>query len=117
MDDARIARESARIELSFDEGIWSDVKRADADRTHGVITVLGERGARVKVLEPNARFKIGSAVSLRFQLPGASDHIRCGCVVRDHVSDYDIGVEFTLMAAGHREQLSRVIAYWSLVAA
>ena len=44
MDDARTARESARIELSFDEGIWSDVKRADADRTHGVITVLGERG-------------------------------------------------------------------------
>ena len=71
MDDARPVRESARIELSFDEGVWSDVKRADADRTHGVITVLGERGARAKVLEPNARFKIGSAVSLRFQLPKA----------------------------------------------
>ena len=59
----------------------------------------------------------GTGCGTRFQLPGTSDHIRCGCVVRDHVSDYDIGVEFTLMAAGHREHLSRVIAYWSLVAA
>ena len=117
VDESRVTRQSERVALGFDEGIWSEINQTDAERSHGVITVLGARGALVKVLETNDRFAVGSSLSLRFQLPGTTDYIRCGCVVRNQISNYDIGVEFTLISATHREQLAQTIGYWRFVAA
>ena len=117
MGRAHARRRSERVALGFDAGIWSEVERRDRAAGHGVITVLGGHGALVKVLESNDQFAVGRSMTLRFQLPGSSDVIRCGCVVRSHVSKYDIGVEFTLMRANHRIRLAEIIAGRRLVAA
>ena len=117
VSDAGMTRENERVELGFNDGIWSDVKRAGADREHAVITVIGAQGACVKVLETNDHFAIGSSISLRFQLPGVSDYVSCGCLVRSHVASYDIGVEFTLMSVTGRAQLAKAVTYCRLLAA
>lgn len=88
-----------------------------ADRAHGVIAVLGTRGALMKRLEPNTRYAIVNSLTLRFQLPGASDSIRCSSVVHNHASGYDIGIEFPLMTAAQRERLAQATALRCLVAA
>lgn len=117
VDDVRTTRRSERVDLGFEDGIWSEVKQSATDSAHAVIIALGAHGALLKILESNDQFAVGRSMSLRFPLPGTADHIRCGCVVRDHVSKYDIGVEFILIRPAHRERLTEAISYLRLVAA
>ena len=106
------ARKYPRVGLGGDNVIWSEVWQGQiglSTPVAGVVTVLGAGGAFLEVSES---FDVGSHVGLRFNLPGTTDEIVCGGVVKDNVPGRGIGVEFTQLAPIDRERLRA--AAWNL---
>ncbi len=68
------------------------------------MTVLGAGGACVEVGEA---IEIGTPLSLSFTLPGTTEEIHCGGVVRNKVSENGLGIEFFFMAPDDRERLAK----------
>ena len=66
----------------------------------GLITVLGAGGAFVALEEG---LDVGSAIGLRFALPGTLNEVTCCGVVRDIVPGDGVGVEFTDIGPSDRE--------------
>ena len=50
-------------------------------------------------------FDVGTLVGLRFSLPGTTEEIVCGGVMKANVPGRGIGVEFTQLAPIDRERL------------
>lgn len=113
MSEGSKARKYPRVGLGVDTAIWSEVWQGQiglSSPVGGVVTVLGAGGAFLEVSEA---FEVGSPVGLRFRLPGTSDEIVCGGIVKDYVPGRGIGVEFTQLAPIDRERLKA--AAWNLV--
>lgn len=116
VDEARgdERRRADRADIGLDDGIWSEVHRSDQSSSHAVVTVLGVHGALLRVLEASDHFPVGSSLRLRFQPPGVSEPVHCGCVVRNHVAAFDVGVEFVLIRPHHRRRVADAVVQWRL---
>ena len=105
-------RKYPRVGLGVDSAILSEVWQGQiglSTPVGGVVTVLSAGGAFLEVSES---FDLGSFVGLRFTLPGASEEIVCGGIVKDYVPGQGIGVEFTQLAEIDRQRLKA--AAWNL---
>ena len=104
-DQAAIERRHLRVRLG-EEGFVSKVSPDGTTSVQGTVTVLGAGGACVEVGEAIA---IGTPLSLSFTLPGTTDEIRCGGVVRNKVSENNLGIEFFFMTPEDRDRLAKSV--------
>lgn len=104
-DESAIERRHLRVQLGT-EGCDSTVSPDGTTSVQGTVTVLGAGGACVEVSEAIA---IGTPLSLSFTLPGTTEEIRCGGVVRNKVSENGLGIEFFFMAPEDRDRLANAV--------
>lgn len=104
-DPVAIERRHLRVRLG-DEGLVSKVSPDGTNWVQGTVTVLGARGACVTLHEA---IPIGTPLSLSFTLPGSTEEIHCGGVVRNQVSENDLGIEFFFMAPEDRDRLADTV--------
>ncbi len=105
MSEKTKVRKYPRVGLGVDSAIWSEVWQGEigeANPVGGIVTVLGAGGAFVEVSET---YEVGSAVGLRFLLPGTREEIACDGVVREFVPGRGIGIEFTEISPIDRERV------------
>ncbi len=105
MSEKAKVRKYPRVGLGVDSAIWSEVWQGEigeANPVGGIVTVLGAGGAFVEVSET---YEVGSAVGLRFLLPGTREEIACDGVVREFVPGRGIGIEFTEISPIDRERV------------
>ncbi len=105
-EEPRIVRRHVRVQLGADSAFSSEIWPDGTTPVQGTIRVLGTGGACIEVSEAIA---VGCPLSLSFTLPGTTEQIVCGAVVRSKLAGNELGIEFFLMTPGDRNRLKSAV--------
>ena len=104
-------RRFPRAALQYDERLVVEIVPESGGRSNGQVVAVGFGGA---FLEMSDNYREGTRLRIRFRLPPTFSEIMCTAVVRNRAPGRGVGVAFSELSFGEREELQRFVARHTL---